>query len=102
MRWDRHVWCMRAMPGYAIDDAAIDAHLRPASKALWAGAAATIVMHHDTSADAGGALSDGGPDRCDDAAGFVSGDHRTAYYSKPKRRGGARRAIELQIAAAHA
>jgi hypothetical protein len=60
-------------------------------------------MHHDASADASGALLDLVPHRSDDPAWFVAGDHRPCELAQAERRGfSAGRAIEFEIAAAHA
>jgi hypothetical protein len=70
---------------------------------MLAGAAATIVVHHDPSADPGGALLDLAPHGRDYAAWFVAGDHRPFELAQAERSGfPAARAIELEIAAAHA
>src|SRR5262249_19630455 len=85
-------WCgnfqiarMRAVPGDAIDDGAVYAHLRPAGPAVGASAAAAVVVHHDPLADAGRPLRDIRPYGCHGAAWLVSGDHWTTQLSEPER-----------------
>ena len=59
-------------------------------------------MHHDARADFGGALIDRAANSRHYAAGLVPGDHRAADFAEAKGSGFSRRAIEPQIAAAHA
>src|ERR1700751_4406856 len=90
------------MCGDAVDRASGNAHLRPAAAAMLADAAAAIVVHHDASANLGGALVDLTPHRSHHLAWFMAGDDRALELAKPKRRGfSAGRAIELEITAAH-
>src|SRR5689334_22795231 len=82
----------------------LDAELHPAGGAVLADAAAAIVVLHHALADARLLLGYTLPDRDDDTARLMAGDHRTAI-AEPKRRRGAlpfRGAIEFQVAAAHA
>src|ERR1700730_1910037 len=94
---------MGAVSGHAVDDDTLGAELRPADAAMLADAAAFVVMHHHPSAERRLALADTRADGDDDAAGLVTGDHRPAHLAQAERLAPAlRRAIEFEVAAAHA
>src|SRR5262249_269878 len=92
-----------AVAARAIDHRAFQAHLCPARAAVLAGAAAVVVVVHHALAEPGLLLADARAHRRDDAAGLVPGDHPglplDAARHCPTRL--SRRAINVQIAAAH-
>ena len=65
---------MAAVAARAVDDRAVEAHLRPAAAAVLAAAAAVVVVVHDALADPRLLLGDAGADRHDDAARLMAGD----------------------------
>ncbi len=94
---------MPAVIAEAIDDRAVQAHLRPACAAVLAGATAVIVMIHHPLADPALVLADARTHRCDDAAGLVSGNHAGLLPDAARRCAVrlSRPAIRVQIGAAH-
>ncbi len=88
----------------AVDGDAGAAELRPADAAVLADAAAGIVMVHDALTGGRLALRDAGPARDDDAARLVAGDERVLQIAESESllRFPGRRAVELQVRAAHA
>src|SRR5581483_4636759 len=65
-------------------------------------AAAAVVMLHHAHADAGLFFRYAGADRRDHAARLMAGDEGAAHLAEPERGSAAGRAVELQIASAHA
>src|SRR5262249_4046101 len=102
MRRHFHLRRVRTVAGRAVNGAALDAHLRPAGDAVLAGAATVIVMHHDAVAGARHVLRHALAHRGDEAARLVPGNDRAAHVAEAERGGAARRAVEFEIAAAHA
>src|SRR5882724_13542656 len=94
---------MRAVSGGAIDFLhAFHAKLHPAGRAMFAHAAAAVVVLHHAHADLGLVLGNAGAYCNHDAAGLVAGNDRAGELAEAQRRSTADRAVELQIAAAHA
>ena len=93
-----------AMRGDAVDRDAGAAELRPADAAVRADAAARVVMVHHALAGRRFVLRYAGTARHHHAAGLVTTDEWFAVPAKPERglRGAGRRAVELEIRAAHA
>src|SRR5882762_9713290 len=94
---------MPAVRANAVDHNALTAELRPADPAVLAHAAAGVMMIHDALADRCLAFRNARAARRDHAAGLVPTDERpgiTAQAERGLRRAG-RRAVELEIAAAH-
>src|SRR5688572_27727947 len=95
---------MSAMRGYPIHRDASAAELRPTDAAMLANAASGVMMIHHALPDRRFALGHTGPARRDDAAGLVATDERVFQISKTQSglRFPGRRAVELEIRAAHA
>src|SRR5262245_56669857 len=91
-------------PARAVNDGALEAHLRPAGATVLAVATAVVVVIHHALADTRFLLGDAGTHRRHDAAWLVPGDHSGLPLDAPGhgagRLGG--RAIVVQVAAAHA
>src|SRR5438128_2171264 len=88
----------------AIDRDPGAAELRPADAAMRAGAAAGVVMIHHAARGRRFALGDAGTARYHHAAGLVPSDERFTGAAQTERslRHTRRRAVELEIRAAHA
>src|SRR4051812_35290250 len=95
---------MAAVRRHAVDRDAGAAELGPADAAMPADAAARIVVVHDALSDRRLALGDARAARGDDAARLVPGDEGLGLGTEAARRlrRAGRRAIELEIRAAHA
>src|SRR5688572_31958341 len=95
---------MAAVRGDAVDGDSLAAELRPADAAVPAHAAARIVVVHHALANRRLALRDAGTARYYHAARLVAADKRLSISSQPERllRLARRRAVELEVAAAHA
>lgn len=94
---------MPAVAARAIDHRAFQANLCPARAAVLTGATAVVVVVHHALADPGLLLADARTHRRDAAAGLVSGDHPGLPLNAARRCAArlSRRAINVQIAAAH-
>src|SRR5262249_41637333 len=99
-----HVLGMPAMAVGAEHRRAFQAHLGPPGATMLAAAATRVVMTHDTLPDARLLVGHPGPDGGDDAARLMAGDHRfsAALEARTAIARSECRAIDVQIAAAHA
>ena len=86
----------------AIDDESVGTELLPSGAAIGADAAATVVVAHHSSAIRQLFRGNVGTTCSDDTAWLVPADDRAAVAAQTQRLGAFRRAVEVQIAAAHA
>ena len=86
MRRHFHLFRVRAVPGCAVNDSAVDTQLRPAVSAMFANTTTAVMMVHHPVADLGLRIRHAFANRRHDATGLMPRDQRRAVADQPERR----------------